>query len=67
MEIEVTKRHQIVIPREVVESLRVKPGDKVMVMNVGERIAIVPSRPISESRGSLPGLDTTVPREDRDL
>ena len=47
-------RNQIVIPREAREALRVKAGDKLLVLVHGERI-IVLQKPKSH-RGAIRGL-----------
>lgn len=40
--VKVGARHQITIPKEIVEELRLKPGDYVEVDREGERIVIIP-------------------------
>ncbi len=56
------------IPREVRKHTRLEPGQAVDVLYLDGRIQIVPTRPMQEVRGSMPGLDTDVEREpDREL
>ena len=59
----VSPKFQVVIPREVRESLGIRPGQKVQVIRYGDRIELIPLRPIRETRGFLKGIDTAVERE----
>ena len=59
----VSPKFQIVIPRRVRQSLDIQPGQKVQVIRYGNRIELIPLRPIRETRGFLRGIDTTVERE----
>jgi len=59
----VSPKFQIVIPREVRDSLSIKPGEELQVFRYGDRIELVPVRPIREMRGFLRGIDTTVERD----
>jgi AbrB family looped-hinge helix DNA binding protein len=59
----VSPKFQIVIPRAIRESLSIRPGQKVQVIRYGNRIELIPLRPIQEMRGFLRGIDTLVERE----
>lgn len=59
----VSPKFQVVIPREVRESMRLKPGEKMQVINYADRIELVPVRKIKDMRGFLKGIDTSVERE----
>jgi AbrB family looped-hinge helix DNA binding protein len=59
----VSPKFQVVIPREVRESLGLRPGEQLQVFRHGDRIELIPVRPIQQMRGFLRGLDTTVDRE----
>ena len=59
----VSPKFQVVIPREIRESLKVKPGEKMQVINYADRIELVPIRKIKDMRGFLKGINTTVVRE----
>ena len=59
----VSPKFQIVIPRRIRQSLDIQPGQKVQVMRYGNRIELIPLRPIQEMRGAFKGIDTTVERE----
>ncbi len=59
----VSRKFQVVIPRTVRESLKLHPGQKVQVIQYGDRIELIPLRPAKKMRGLLRGIDTTVDRE----
>lgn len=59
----VSPKYQVVIPKEVRESLGLRPGQLVEVVMYDGRFEFVPVRPIQELRGFLRGIDTDVPRE----
>jgi len=59
----VSTKYQIVIPREIRESLRVRVGQKFQAIQYGDRIELVPVKKVKEMRGSLKGIDTTIRRE----
>ncbi len=60
----ISPKYQVVIPKEIRESLRLEPGQKVQAVEYENRIELVPVRPVAEMRGFLRGIDTTVERED---
>ena len=62
--VKVSPKYQVVIPREVREALGIRPGEEVQVFAYDGRVEFVPVRNIRDLRGSLRGIDTSVPRED---
>jgi AbrB family looped-hinge helix DNA binding protein len=60
----ISSRFQVVIPKDVRETLGLKPGQQVQAIPFKGRIALIPLEPIEATRGFLKGIDTTVPRED---
>ena len=56
-------KYQVVIPKTVREKLNLKPGQKLQIINVGDRIEFVPIQDIKEARGFLKGIDTNIERE----
>ena len=62
----VSPKFQIVIPQKVRQMLGVKSGQKMTVLAYGNRIVLIPTRPIQEARGSLKGMDSTIEREEED-
>jgi AbrB family looped-hinge helix DNA binding protein len=61
--VKLSPKYQVVIPRDVRENLNLIPGQMMQVIAYGNRIELLPSRDISEMRGFLKGIDTTVSRE----
>lgn len=46
----VPPKFQVVIPREVRESLGIRPGQKVQMIRYEDRIELIPVRPVRETR-----------------
>jgi AbrB family looped-hinge helix DNA binding protein len=61
--IKVSPKYQVVIPRKVRQSLNLKPGTRLQVVQFEDRIELIPLRAAKTLRGSLRGLDTDVPRD----
>lgn len=59
----VSPDYEVIIPTGVREALRIQPGQEVQVIAYENRIELIPVRPITEMRGFLNGIDTTVERE----
>ncbi len=62
--IKISPKYQVVIPRNVREAMDLKPGTRLQVVQFEDRIELIPLRSAQSLRGSLPGLDTRVPRDD---
>jgi AbrB family looped-hinge helix DNA binding protein len=60
----ISSRFQVVIPKNVRESLDLKPGQQVEAIPFKGRVELIPLEPIESMKGFLKGIDTTVPRED---
>ncbi len=61
----VSTKFQVVIPLAVRQALGLVPGVKLQVVHYENRIELIPVRSSKSLRGSLRGIDTSVPR-DRD-
>ncbi|MBD3287303.1 AbrB/MazE/SpoVT family DNA-binding domain-containing protein [candidate division KSB1 bacterium] len=59
----ISPKYQVVIPRKVRDSLKLKPGQKLRVIQYGKRIELIPEVNISEMRGFLKGINTDFDRE----
>lgn len=60
----VSPKYQIVIPKEIRESMGIVSGQKVQIMSYQGRIEVIPLKPMKEMRGFLEGIDTSVTREE---
>jgi AbrB family looped-hinge helix DNA binding protein len=56
-EVTMSSKNQIVVPREAREALRLKPGAKLRVMVLGDRLLLmrVPHDPVRALAGSMRG------------
>jgi AbrB family looped-hinge helix DNA binding protein len=59
----VSTKYQVVIPKQVRQSMHIQPGQKMQVIEYGDHIVMIPVRSIEEARGSLPGINTDPQRE----
>jgi AbrB family looped-hinge helix DNA binding protein len=59
----VSPKYQVVIPKNIRDALKLRPGQKMRVFEYDGRIELIPDRDISELRGFLKGIDTRVERE----
>jgi AbrB family looped-hinge helix DNA binding protein len=60
----VSPKYQIVIPRPIRDRLRLRPGQKIQVVEYDGRLELIPERDIEELRGFLKGINTDFERED---
>ncbi|MBI5412739.1 AbrB/MazE/SpoVT family DNA-binding domain-containing protein [Candidatus Peregrinibacteria bacterium] len=56
-------KFQVVIPKEVRESLSLTSGIKLEVVPYGNRIELIPVESLKTLKGSLKGMDTILIRE----
>lgn len=59
----VSSKFQIVIPRDIREELGVTPGSTFEMVSFRGRIELIPVGEMSDARGMLRRIDTTVERE----
>ena len=59
----VSPKFQVVIPKTIRESMRLRPGQKLKVIEYEGRIELIPDRDISELRGFLKGINTEFERD----
>jgi len=60
----VSPKYQVVIPKRIRETLKLRPGQKMSVIEYEGRIELIPDRAISELRGFLKGINTQFNREE---
>ena len=63
LSVKVSPKYQVVIPKEIRDSLNLVPGQRMQVVQYENRIELIPERDISELEGFLKGIDTTFIRE----
>lgn len=59
----VSRKFQVVIPREIRNVLGLYPGQEIQVFQYENRIELIPIETITKARGFLKGIDTTIARE----
>lgn len=57
-------KYQVVIPLPVRRTMRLRPGQKIQVVEYEGRIELIPDRDIAELRGFLKGINTKFEREE---
>ena len=62
----ISPKYQVVIPKGVRRRLSLSPGDAMMVIDLGDRIELLPARPASELRGLIKGRKASFQREKKD-
>jgi AbrB family looped-hinge helix DNA binding protein len=62
----VSPKYQIVIPKEVRESMDLKVGQELQVVARSGSITLVPERPLTSLRGFAKGIRTEKLREKKD-
>jgi AbrB family looped-hinge helix DNA binding protein len=53
----VSPKYQVVIPKEIRKAMRIRPGQKLKVIEYEGRIELIPDRDISELKGFLKGIN----------
>lgn len=61
--VKISPKFQVVIPKKLRDELKLSPGQRVQMILYGDRIEMIPLRSISEMKGFLKGIDTTIERE----
>ncbi|MDA8141497.1 MAG: AbrB/MazE/SpoVT family DNA-binding domain-containing protein [Desulfobacteraceae bacterium] len=59
----VSPKYQVVIPKAIRETMRLRPGQKLKVIEYEGRIELLPDKDISELKGFLKGINTEFERE----
>ena len=59
----VSPKFQVVIPKEVRESMGIVSGQKIQVITYQNRIELIPIKPMKKLKGFLKGIDTEVARD----
>ncbi|OIO17106.1 MAG: AbrB family transcriptional regulator [Ignavibacteria bacterium CG_4_8_14_3_um_filter_37_9] len=59
----VSPKYQVVIPKEIREELKLKPGQKLQIIQFEDRIEFLLLKNIKNVRGFLKGINTEINRE----
>jgi AbrB family looped-hinge helix DNA binding protein len=59
----VSPKFQVVIPKDVRESMGITSGQKVKMLTFRNRIELIPIKPIQQMKGFLKGINTNIKRE----
>lgn len=59
----ISPKFQVVIPHAVREAMKLTPGEKMRVLQFGNRVELIRVRPLKEMRGLLAGMDTAIERD----
>jgi len=59
----VSPKFQVVIPKDVRESMGIVSGQKIQMLTFRNRIELIPIKPIKQMKGFLKGIDTNIKRE----
>jgi len=60
----VSPKYQVIIPKEICEKLKLKPGQKLQVILEEDRIEYIILKDIKDARGFLKGMNSDVFREE---
>ena len=63
-EVTVSPKFQVVIPKEIRESMGIVAGQKVQMIKYKNRIELIPLKSMKEMKGFLKGINTEVHRDD---
>ena len=66
MEVILSPKYQVVIPKEVRKQLELRSGQRLQLIVRGETITLVPDYPLKELRGLFKGMNTEDLREERE-
>ncbi len=59
----VSPKFQIVIPKDIRESMGIFSGQKVQMLTYQNRIELIPLKPMKKMKGFLKGVNTDVKRD----
>lgn len=62
--VKISPKYQVVIPKEIRNKLKLRPGQKMQILQFGERIEFILLKNIKEARGFLKGMDSNIAREE---
>ncbi len=60
----VSPKYQVVIPKSIRETLQLRPGQKLQIIEYEGRIELIPELDIKQLHGFLKGINVEFKRED---
>jgi AbrB family looped-hinge helix DNA binding protein len=60
----VSPKYQVVIPKDIRDSLGIVSGQKLQMLAYGNRIELIPIKPMRDMKGFVQGIDTGVSRDE---
>jgi len=61
--VKISPKYQIVIPKEIRHKLKLKPGQRMQIVQLEDRIEFILLKSIKEARGFLKGINANIERE----
>jgi len=62
--VKISPKFQVVIPKKVRESMQLKPGQQMQVIEYGNRVELIPTRNVESMQGFMKGINIEFKRED---
>lgn len=62
--ITISSKYQVVIPKEIRETIGLRVGAKLEIITYGSRIELVPIKPMKKLKGAFKGINTDIQREE---
>lgn len=59
----ISPKFQVVIPRNVRDSLHLRPGQRLQILEYAGRLELIPERKITDLKGFVKGIETAFSRE----
>lgn len=59
----ISSGYRVVVPKRIREALALRPGQRLLALQDGDRVQLVPLVDARSKRGFLRGIDTDVPRD----
>ncbi len=59
----ISPKYQVVIPRKIRQSMRLKPGQKVQMIQYKGRVELIPLNPIKDLQGFVRGINIKFERD----
>lgn len=66
MEVNLSSKYQVIIPKEIRKKLGLKKGQRFQILVRGSIITLIPDHSIKELRGMLKGMNLQNIREEED-